>query len=246
MSHIEKPIGWKANLLARFTKFAAVALACWFVAIPAEASAQIYSASGAGGTILTGASDNIPGTPPLVSTAFISGSGVITDVSVDFSALDHTYVGDLTITLTHPNGLTSIDILSRPGRGSGSRYGYSSDLLGTNTYSFSDAGITLFDVSPGSTLGSGVYIPSSNNNQPGVPFDSLAAAYIYTPTSFAATFAGLNSAGTWTLTITDWALADTGSLGGWTVNVSVPEPSTYALLMTSGLVATFFIRRRRR
>ncbi len=216
------------------------------LAVAITASAQTtYSAAGPGGAIPDGSGNNVPGVP-LVSTATITNSGIINFVTVDFSGLSHTYVGDLTMVLTHPNGFTSIDLMLRPGRGLGTNdtFGYSSDFVATNTYSFSDAGASLFGVSPPAAIASGIYIPSSNNNAPGLAATNLSL-YVYTPTSFASTFGGLDSAGIWTLTITDWAGVDTGSVEGWTVNVTVPEPSTYALLLTAGLGAVCFIRRRK-
>jgi hypothetical protein len=47
---------------------------------------------------------------------------------------------------------------------------------------------------------------------------------------FATTFGGLNAAGNWTLTITDWALNDLGNFNSCSLTVtSVPEPGTFAL-----------------
>lgn len=239
--HTNRPASFSVHLakLPLFTLTAGCLLG-----LAGAAHAQTYSASGPGGAIPDGSGSNVPGVP-LVSTAFIANSGIINDVTVDFSNLNHTYVGDLTITLTHPNGFTSINIISRPGRGTGNDFGYGSNFLAANSYSFSDAGAVLFDVNPGTNVASGTYIPSSNPNLPGAATNSLVP-YTYTPTSLATTFAGLDSAGNWTLTITDWAGADTGSLEGWTVNVNVPEPSTYALLLTAGLGAICFVRRRRK
>lgn len=50
-------------------------------------------------------------------------------------------------------------------------------------------------------------------------------------------------AGVWTLRIYDWASGDTGSLGGWSIDVThVPAPGALALLGLAGLVSG---RRRR-
>ncbi len=57
------------------------------------------------GTITTGA--------PLLVEIPVSGLGNVTDVDVNLD-IDHTWVGDLDITLTSPSG-TSVDILSNPG-----------------------------------------------------------------------------------------------------------------------------------
>lgn len=218
-----------------------VLAAAAMLALPLSASAQ-YSASGPGGPIPDGGPTN--GTPgvPLTSTATIAGSGGIVDVSVDFAGLAHTWTGDLAIRLTHPNGTTSMDIQSRPGRGSASSFGFNMDYVTANSYSFSDAGADLYAALGPAIIPSGTYRPSSNPNAPTDPVPA-PFPYVYTPTSFASTFGGLDSAGDWTLTITDFAAGDTGSLGGWTLNVTVPEPASLGLL-TLGLPA-LLVRRRR-
>jgi hypothetical protein len=155
------------------------------------------------------------------------GSGMITSVAISFNGLNHTFVGDWVMTLTHPNGTTSMDIMSRPGRGSASTFGFGSDYVANNMYSFSDAGATLFDVAPPATILSGDYRPSSNPNPPA----TNALAYVYTPTSFNSTFGGLDSNGLWTLTITDWAGGDVGGLTDFTLTVTVvPEPTSFILV----------------
>ena len=127
--------------------------------------------------------------------------------------------------MIHPDGVTSIALLSRPGRGidqdiTSSAFGFPSDFVATRSYAFSDNGTILFDPHPfggppggwleGPGIPSGVYRPSSNPNAP----DSNEHQYLYTPVSFAATFGGMSAAGGWTLEIADWANGDTGSLEG--------------------------------
>ena len=60
--------------------------------------------------------------------------------------------------------------------------------------------------------------------------------------SFAATFAGTNAVGDWTLYIGDSAGADVGDCGGWNLNLTTPEPATLGLL---GLGSLVLLRRRR-
>jgi subtilisin-like proprotein convertase family protein len=202
------------------------------LALGTGAQAQ-FMGTGLGGPIPDGTGSNVSGAP-LISTINIPGSGPILDVAVSFTGLAHTWVGDVVITLTHPNGVTSMDIMSRPGRGSDNTFGFSSDYVAANSYSFSDAGADLFNAAPPATIPSGNYRPSSNPNSPG----TNAVPYAYTPTSFASTFGGLDAAGVWTLTATDWAGGDTGSFTDWTLTITpVPEPTSFVLggLVLSGI-----------
>lgn len=209
-----------------------------FLVFGTGAQAQ-FMGTGLGGAIPDGSGSNVSGTP-LISTINILSSAPIGGVSVSFNGLAATWVGDIVLTLTHPNGTTSMDLMSRPGRGSGSTFGFSGDYVSTNTYSFSDSGAPLFDVDPGTTVASGNYVPSSNPNPPGTNL----LAYVYTPTSFATTFGGLDSAGMWTLTATDWAGGDTGAYVDWTLTITpVPEPTSFVL---GGLVLTGIAWNKRR
>lgn len=207
--------------------------------------AQVLSASGPGRAIVspvTGSPNGTPGTP-FSTTATIVGAGNVVNVTVDFSALAHTWVGDVEIRLTHPNGTTSMPLMSRPGRGTGNTFGFSDDFVAANTYSFSDAGANTFSSDPpGTALPSGAIRASSNPNLPTAP-DASLVPYVYTAQSFATTFGGLPAAGTWTLSGNDFAAGDDGAFQGWTVNVTVPEPGSMALL---GVGTLFPLLRRRR
>jgi subtilisin-like proprotein convertase family protein len=216
-------------------KRAMLASAIALVGLPLMASAQ-FSAPGVGlGPIPDGTGTGTSGAP-LVSTATIGGSGPIANVWIDFGqgGITHTWVGDLWITLTHPNGTTTMDILKRPGRGSASTFGYSSDFVVGNSYVFRDGGATLFNVAPAAIIPSGTYLASSNPATAGDP-SPPPQAYVYTPMSFVSTFGGLEANGVWTLTITDWGGGDIGALNGWTLHVDVPEPTSLALIGLAGL-----------
>jgi uncharacterized repeat protein (TIGR01451 family) len=191
-----------------------LALSVLLATLPAIAVAQVFSETGPGGPI----PDGSPGTP-LVSTVTIpaGAAGPILDVWIDFDSLAHTWVGDVWMRLIHPDGVTSMDIMSRPGRGSASTFGFSSDFAAGNVYSFSDSGADLFNVAPPAIIPSGTYRSTSNPNPPA----TNALPYVYTPTSFVATFGGLSAPGIWTLEVSDWATPDPGSIGSWTLNVEV-------------------------
>jgi hypothetical protein len=57
----------------------------------------------------------------------------------------------------------------------------------------------------------------------------------YSPLDAFSAFNGMSANGDWTLTVSDNAGGDQGSLGGFTLNVNsigaVPEPATWALLL---------------
>lgn len=201
--------------------------------------ADSFSGNGAGGAIPDGSGTNVPGAP-LLSTVVVPGTvgGPIGLVWIQFDRLAHTWVGDLTIRLLHPDN-TALDIQLRPGRGSASTFGFSSDFVNTNSYAFADSGVDLYNVTPPATIPGGTYKPSSNPNPPA----TNALPWVYNATSFAAAFNGKLAPGTWTLELIDWAGGDTGSIGGWTLHIeTIPAPGALALLGAAGLVA----RRRRR
>lgn len=197
-----------------------------------------FTYSGPGGSIPDGSGSATSGTP-FVSTVNVTTSLPVLEVWVSFEALAHTWVGDVHMTLTAPN-MTTMHIMSRPGRGSASTFGYSSDFVAANSYTFRDGGVALFNVAPPAIIPSGIYEASSNPNPPATNTNP----YSYTPTSFIASFGGINPQGIWTLEVTDWAGGDTGSIGSWTLHVDVvPEPATLAAV---GLGLAALAARRRR
>lgn len=185
------------------------------------ASATPFSAGGGGITDGgVGCSDaSAPSTVFPVIT--IPGGAGDTIDSVELNGLQHTWAGDLEITLDGPAGYNT-HLLDQPGA-SGTGCGSSSDFVASNTYDWANSG-GLFPESPGNPIPSGTFQPTADPGGPSTPLPS-----------------GINTAGDWTLTITDHSGADTGSLGGWTINVT-PEPSTLGLLAIGGLA---LLRRRR-
>jgi MYXO-CTERM domain-containing protein len=153
----------------------------------------------------------------VTSDIVVADSFSIADVSVTLNNITHTWVGDLTISLS--NGSTSIDLIARPGF-TGTGFGSSGDLNGN--YSFATGGAAF----PTTLTGTAV-VPSGT----------------YAPIGDLSLFNGQNSAGTWTLSVADAAGGDTGALGSWTLNLTpVPTPGAAALL---GLAGVAGLRRRR-
>jgi hypothetical protein len=173
----------------------------------------------------TGGALNDAGASPTANVFTITVP--IADEAEIFSMIDltlditHTFVGDLTVTLTHPSGAVAT-IFDRPGVPPGT-FGNGDNLDGV--YIFEDFQPQLPEATgaPNGIIAPGTYGTSG----PGNLFD----------------FDGLMKAGVWTLTITDSAGGDSGTLRGWSITMNnVPAPSALALLGLGGLAAA---RRRR-
>lgn len=199
----------------------------------AVAPAMANDYVGAGGSI----PDFAGGTPgSFTRDIVVADSFTITDMSIMFNNLAHTWSGDLIITLTKVGDGTAT-ILQRLGAITATSAGDSSNFLGTYTFQNSGAnlwaaaagGTDLFNIPAGTyaNTGSGVGLPSAN---PGPAANN----------SFN-TFIGQNSAGTWRVTITDNAGLDVGTLGSIKLTL-VPTPGAVALAGLAGLAG---LRRRR-
>ncbi len=162
----------------------------------------------AGGAVAIPDNSTVGATADLV----VSGvTGTINDVNFRFNGslcsnsagsttvgLDHTYVGDLVITLRSPTG-TIVTLANRPGSAAG----------GSSGNNFCN---TIFDDSGG--LGSIQSIVST-----GAPYSGS-----YTPTQALSTFNGQNPNGTWQLKVVDAAGVDTGSIRAFSIVVTGSTP----------------------
>jgi subtilisin-like proprotein convertase family protein len=116
----------------------------------------------------------------------VTNTGSVTDVNVKLR-LNHTFDGDLNISLVHPDG-TVVSLSNRRG-GSGDNYGTgANDCSGTPT---------VFDDSAAATISGGT-----------APFGGS-----FKPDGSLASLNGKGSAGTWKLRISDEAALDTGTVG---------------------------------
>jgi subtilisin-like proprotein convertase family protein len=160
--------------------------------------------------------------------------GQITSLDgVTLIGLDHTWIGDLTISLSH-NGV-EVALLDRLGRTNDNTVGLPYNLSGD--YTFAQGGMPLpTDLGSSDVLPSGTYAPAINLSFGSLGFGGLLSDFI-----------GQELSGTWTLNISDRAFLDEGFLLGWSLNVTaVPEPGTYALLVGVGLPLLMLGRRRMR
>jgi subtilisin-like proprotein convertase family protein len=193
-----------------------------FLVVSGSAFGDVYSGSG------FAIPDNVPaGVSSVIAVAGDTTS--ITSVEVTLTGLTHTWIGDLRATLTSPSG-TVFTLFTRVGATVPTGAGSPLDFAGT--YRFTDsAAITLWGAlaspGPGGVIPPGDYRTS----------DALSAA----ATSLNGAFAGQNSNGNWTLTISDNLPVDIGSLERWKLSV-VPTPGSLAIFGLTGIAAG---RRRR-
>lgn len=134
----------------------------------------------------------------VTSKLTISESLPIDFISVDDIDILHSYVGDLRVTLTSPEG-TTITLFDRPG--------YPASNFGCNQANL------LLSFSDGAEAGANVLENTCNGN--GAP----AIEGQFKPVDALAGFNGENAQGTWTLTIYDNANGDGGALRGWSLSI---------------------------
>lgn len=194
------------------------------LAAVASASTPVVIGGGAGGSI----PDNGLGAGNLFSSTINTNVGSpFTVVGVSFDGLSHTWVGDLSMTLTGPGANNSFNFFFRPGQTTPTAVGQNADFVTANNYTFSDGGAAWF-------TGAGI-VPSGNYAPIRSPF---------APAQAINSFGGLAGVdGTWTLSIQDNAGGDIGGIQGWSLIVKpVPTPGAAALL---GLAGVAGLRRRR-
>lgn len=172
----------------------------------------------------TGGPYAIPDDDPNGVTATVDVTGSVGALqSVSFHNLNHTWVGDLTFTLTDPSNNT-VSIFKRVGAAQGG-LGYSWGLDGDYTFAVGGMDLWANTVDPAPA---GTYAPSDNNNGTEVFTD----------------YTGVGGSGTWQLFATDSAGGDTGGFDVVTLTFEpVPEPASMAVL---GLGALALLRRRKK
>lgn len=145
-------------------------------------------------------------------------SGSVTNVAVSFNA-SHSWVGDLDVVLKAPGGSPSHVIFSRTGATTSTGLGYSSDLVTSNTYTFTDAATANWWAAA-----SGVTVVPDGSYRTTAPGPTTAPAPV---TNMNPVFTGVtNPNGTWTLTFRDGASFDTGTVTGATLTVETAAAAT--------------------
>ncbi|MBX3402326.1 MAG: hypothetical protein KF699_02830 [Phycisphaeraceae bacterium] len=162
----------------------------------------------------------------IADSATVSDSIVVTSTTPLSSVflvmnINHTWIGDVSVTLTFfPDGggqIGPIDVFNRPRRFSNAGFGVSSDLTGTADYIFGDGGADLWAaLAPNpAVVPHGFYSPSTNDGSATSPPNGAFTSF--------APFANISPAGVWTISISDGAPGDTGTLNTWSINGSPCE-----------------------
>ena len=175
---------------------------------------------------------------PFTSTIVIGANEIISDVTLTIN-MEHSWVGDITATLTHVESGLSIDLIPAALDDS-SNLGIDSggDNLSPGPYTFSDAGTETIGLAAQAGFSDyeiplGTYLAS----------DGTATG----AGSLAAIFGGDSTLGSWRIDFSDSAGGDDGNINGWSINftsTAIPEPGSMALLGLFGVAC--YARRRRR
>ncbi len=167
------------------------------------------SGPGAGNPRLYVSDPNLPipdgGGPadPATDMIDVVDSFTIGSVDVDLR-IPHTWVGDLIVTITH--NATSVTIVDQSG--------VPASAFGCNSDNYD---VIIDDDGTGGPI-EDLCGPSDTDPTPTSPPN-------YRPANSLSAFNGMNSAGPWTITVSDNAGFDTGTLEHWSLHIDEPGPS---------------------
>jgi subtilisin-like proprotein convertase family protein len=182
----------------------------------------------------------------LASSANISYAGPETGIVSVQVALNITggFNGDLYAYLLGPNGGLAV-LLNRAGLTAGNPFGYGDtgfnitlgDGFANNIHNYQGV---FYSITSGQLVGN--WTPDGRNINPqstGAQFDAASTS------ANLGTFVGSNLNGQWTLFLADLAGGGGNStLVSWGLTIAVPEPQTWALLISGGAMLLAMRRRR--
>jgi subtilisin-like proprotein convertase family protein len=220
----------------------AVAVVIW----TAAASAQGNNSFGVTNVVNQTIPDGNPSGLTLATD--VSGmSGPISDVSLSLtisSAPGSTaYNGDLYAYLAGPNGGFSV-LLNRVGVGTGNAFGYGNTGMDVTFTIGALSNIHFYQQGGTFSLnGQGQLIGTWGADGRTVDPQSAPAAFDAGGTAGLDSFNNVNPNGTWILFLADTSGGNTAQVDKWALNVTtVPEPSSWALMLMAGVM---FLRFRR-
>lgn len=178
--------------------------------VPFSGFSQTFTATGLPANIPDGIGGTCYQSPgaPLTKTIVVTGvPGSVTlasQITINLN-LSHTWLGDLTVSITPPGG-SPINLIERLGATISGTCGTSSDFSSANTLSFNAANtntITIF-----SPIAAGNYLPTAGSiNPPGNLANLIGASYN----------------GNWVLSVLDGTVQDVGQLHSFSIDI-VPCP----------------------
>ena len=189
------------------------------------------------GTNVGDAFITIPDSPGagVTSTVTITESEIIESARFSIEGLQHSWIGDLIVTVSNLNTGAAATLFSRVGStGSSISRGFATNVNGT--YTFADGN---------GSLASNAANSDTNFEVPAITYD--ASGFLEAEVSLDSIFGGTSTFGDWQFTITDLAAPDNGFFTGVTVDfetTAVPEPGTMATIVMGTLFGGVYLRRR--
>ncbi len=178
---------------------------------------------------------NISDNETVTSTVTITESEIIESARFSIEGLQHSWIGDLIVTVANLNTGVSAQLFNRVGStGSPISRGFATNLNGT--YTFADGN---------GSLQSNAANSDTNFEVPAITYD--ASGFLEAEVSLDSIFGGTSTAGDWQLTISDAVSPDNGIFTGITVEfetTAVPEPGTMATIVMGTLFGGVYLRRR--
>lgn len=153
----------------------------------------------------------VPDDDPAGVTSIITvpNSFNIQDVNVGMD-VTHTFFGDFCVTLTHPSGSPTVQLIARPGADNGMDVCHQGSPFGCSSNEWS---LELDDEGADGPIEDNCGAASGDPTPSGsfTPFEALDA------------FDGLDAAGDWTITVSDNGAGDTGVFNSWSLTFGSDE-----------------------